>query len=229
MNKLKLIRAKLLLRSIKHKGSLSELVNIDIHGFNFSIEGYPRSANTTVSYLLLPLLKKQFHDIDTVIHHTHSLKTVQFCLLMNIPQLILIRDPASAIVSNYIYHNGRVGLDRMTQKWIDYYKVVEKHKSRLLLAGFSSATNDINSIILKVNDRYDMELPPIDDLDAQMQAMKNTYREHTEEKRGDDYFTIYPLPDNKRDTLREELLGQIPVSGLKKATTIYQNLIGDAV
>lgn len=219
----------MLFKEIGQKGSLSKLVDPDMHGFKFCIEGYPRSANTTVSYLLLPQLTERFKTPDAIIHHTHNLKTVKFCRLMEVPSLILIREPRAAVISNYIYHQGRVGFERLIQKWVAYYKYVSKYRSELLICGFETATKRLNEVIIKLNEVYDLGLLPIQDLPARMEEMKSHYKSRSEARRGDKYFTTYPLPDSNRVSLKDSLDRQLSSSELAVAEKLYDQLIMRAI
>lgn len=214
-----------LIKAIRGKGSLVGS-KVDMDKIRFCLEGYPRSANSTAVYLLKPLLQRHYGN-SSVVHHTHDIRTIRLCLLHNLPCLILLRDPLSAVSSNYVYHQGRHTPEALTKKWISFYLFIEDIRKNILLCNFTTVIRDINKVIDAINVRYRLGLPFIDDVNRQLEAMRTTQQRHSEQRRGAEYFTVLPLPDVKKEARKQDIMVSMEGPVYEQALELYQRLMPD--
>lgn len=124
-------------------------------GTDLLVEGYPRSANTFV----LNALKWSNPEFKYA-SHLHSCGTIKYAARKNIPMLVLIREPRSAVVSLFIREGLR--LDYCFKWYLKFYKCVAVHRSALVIADFSTVTSGLDPIYEELRGVYGLELrrPP---------------------------------------------------------------------
>lgn len=112
------------------------------------IEGYPRSGNT---YAVLAF--QMFNENTKVAHHLHVPAQLNGAVKFAIPALILIRKPEEAIKSLLI-RAPKYTLDVAINEYINFYNIVLKNKQYLLICDFKEIVNHFDSVIKKLNNKY---------------------------------------------------------------------------
>lgn len=83
------------------------------------VEGYPRSANTFTHEALAtanPGLE--------IAHHVHQPAQITRAARFEVPCLVLVREPAAAIASHFVFNRGRSSLKRLTADYANFYSHV---------------------------------------------------------------------------------------------------------
>ena len=114
------------------------------------IEGYPRSANT---FAVEAFRLAQNRPI-IIAHHTHMPGQVVQAVRMNIPALVLIREPTQAVLSRMI-RKPNISFSSALRHYVEYYKVIRKLKDNIVIADFNEVTRDFGKVIEKINAWYD--------------------------------------------------------------------------
>lgn len=166
------------------------------------IEGYPRSANSFAHRAFM--FSNGWRD-PRVAGHTHSPVQVVLGARWKRPVLLLIREPAAAVVSLMALQFSHLAGDRRTldeqRAWVRYqtnryaqfYGTTNPFAESLVLSTFAQTTGDFGAVIERVNRRFGTDFIPF---------------EHTAEniavifRRGGTYLS----PDRKRDDLKQRFI-----------------------
>lgn len=116
------------------------------------IEGYPRSGNT---FATAALLISQPTPVN-IARHTHLPAQVIQAVHLDLPTIILIRNPVDAAVSHCI-RNKFLTPKLALSEYINFYERVKAFQGRFVLAPFDEVVNDFGSIIRKVNQKFNRQ------------------------------------------------------------------------
>ena len=126
------------------------------------IEGFPRSANSTTAH---GFIKRQPVPVR-VAHHKHHAAQLLRGRVLNIPCVVLIRDPVSAVLShmalrevslarkNQQHCAARLGFADVMKGYIDFYTAADRVLDELVIAPFDEVTKNISKMINDVNDMF---------------------------------------------------------------------------
>jgi hypothetical protein len=119
-----------------------------------TIEGFQRSAN---SFAVNAFLLAQGDDPSLeVAHHLHAPTHVRRSLKLNVPVLIVMREPDGAILSGLMKAPYR-DVRKAYEGYIDFYNYVLSVLDRVVVATYDEVTTDFGAVIAKVNDFYNTE------------------------------------------------------------------------
>ena len=128
------------------RDALSRFVTDDT---DIVIEGFPRSGNT---FAVAAFIIAQDRNIN-VARHTHKVMQVIRAVRLNKPTLVLIRQPADAVLSLTIRH-PYITLQQALRTYIRYYNGVKPYRADYVLAKFEDVTIDCGKVIAKVNEHF---------------------------------------------------------------------------
>ena len=120
--------------------------NIVSPNTHMCVEGYPRSANTFMMALLRQAEIKPYRYAS----HTHWAGNVLLALKLNIPVIILIREPFDCILSNAVFE-PEVNLKRHIKDYILFYNKLIPYKNNANIVEFNDVTRRPNKVLLDVN------------------------------------------------------------------------------
>jgi len=112
------------------------------------IEGYPRSANT-FAYCAFKFVNPNVK----IAHHLHLPFQIIQAVKLNIPAIVLIREPKDAIISRMI-RNPYLSNKSYIIEYIKFYKALLKHKDKIVVARFADIINNFPTIIEKTNKKF---------------------------------------------------------------------------
>lgn len=113
------------------------------------IEGYPRSAN---SFAVWAFRLSQQREIK-IAHHVHVPAQVIYAAKHGIPTLILIREPADAVIALKIRYPW-VSIRDALYAYRLFYKRIQPYFESFVLATFEEVTTDYGKVIRKVNEKF---------------------------------------------------------------------------
>lgn len=119
------------------------------------IEGAPRVAST---YSVAAFLVAQERPV-TIARQTHLPANVLGAVRKRIPTLVIIREPREAIRS-LLLRNSYLTLTAALERYLHFYRPLERIRERLIIADFEEVTSDFGSIILRINSRYGTNFKP---------------------------------------------------------------------
>lgn len=111
------------------------------------IEGFPRSANTW-AFATFEHANPSFH----VGRHLHCLGHVDLALRLDVPVLILVRDPVDAVAS-YRVRQPFLPASTLLRDWVHFYRGVQRRSAEVTVATFEQITDDPGAVIRRVNER----------------------------------------------------------------------------
>lgn len=120
-------------------------------GTDLVVEGFPRSANTYVLHAL-----KWSNPEFKYASHLHACGPIRHAAKKNMPMLVLIREPRSAVVSLAIRENIR--LDYCFYWYLKFYKCVEQHRRSLVLADFATVTRELEPLYKELRRTFGLQL-----------------------------------------------------------------------
>ena len=112
------------------------------------IEGYPRSANT---FCVASFQYMQNKSIS-VASHRHELGQVLCALKMDLPVIILIREPKQAVSSFVIREN--ISIKYALHYYIKYYNKILANLNYFVIGDFHDIIKNIDIVIERINIKY---------------------------------------------------------------------------
>jgi hypothetical protein len=114
-----------------------------------AIEGYPRSGNT---YSVAAFRTSNVID-QHVASHLHAPAHVMRAVRLNVPVIVLIREPAGASLSQVI-RRPTLKLRAALLDYISFYEAVWPLRNEYVIGDFPLVTSDFGAVIEAVNDRF---------------------------------------------------------------------------
>lgn len=195
----------------------SLLVNEDT---DIVIEGYPRSANT---FAVAAFEIAQGKSLK-IARHTHAVAQIKRATHLKIPTLVIIREPAQAIIS-YVIREDNVTISLALKRYLTYYKAVSKVQNAFIIAEFRDITNNYGDVISRINKRFNTNFLLFEHTEENIkktfQIVESMEREHasgvlSESKVG--------RPSNERDSQKSALAKQLEHSKYKKQLDTCEKL-----
>jgi hypothetical protein len=119
------------------------------------VEAFPRSSNS----FMVRLLRAANPGLtpETMCHHTHSIHSVKRGLRAGAAVLVIIRNPADAIISCCIARNNfdPTFVSLMISQYLDFYSWLRQNVHEVVLIRFEDVIGgDLNEIAGKLNERF---------------------------------------------------------------------------
>ena len=128
------------------------------------IEGFPRSANSFATGAFQYAQPESVH----IAHHTHVAANAMRACELQIPTVVLIRNPVDAIISNIslakevqLVEKGKepdasnlIGFRRQLTAWCAFYEALCPFQSHFVLAPFEEVVEDMGRVIDRANKRF---------------------------------------------------------------------------
>jgi hypothetical protein len=143
------------------------------------IEGYPRSGNT---FALTAFGSAQTQAVR-VAHHEHAAAQVVAATRAGIPALVLIREPAEAVLSFTIQH-PHLSLRQALRGYVRFYRPLLPHRDRFVLATFEEVTTDFGAVTRRVNARFGTDFGVFEHTEENVERCLAAIREHGVARRG---------------------------------------------
>ncbi|MDC0298098.1 hypothetical protein OAL21_02920 [Akkermansiaceae bacterium] len=132
-------------------------------GDDFYFDGFPRSGNSSlVKYLKESSLKKKL----VFSSHLHCIATLKIARSLNIPVLVIFRDPLESISSWYFHvHDGenvshieQSTVNWMVREWTDYYSFVLDNQRTLKVVSLVSFRKRKEMYVSEINEEIGFTL-----------------------------------------------------------------------
>ncbi len=187
------------------------------------IEGFPRSGN---SYAVVAF--KLANPEIKVGHHLHVPAQIKKACLLNIPCLVIIRNPLDA-VSSFLVFQSSINADIYLSTYIDFYNSVKKNIEHILIASFETVISDLNLVIKELNNFYDQKYRLIDNIEQrQDEIFKKLTKINDQFFKGENKKNM--IPDVKRDELKKKIMATVQESDkFIAAEEIYRGLLKKSI
>jgi hypothetical protein len=141
----------------KYPGPSPEVIS---HETEFVIDGYTRCASTFAVYAFQLSQPRPVR----MAHHLHAPAQLIAAARADIPTVVLIRDPAGAILSQVIREPG-VSIRDALFSYTRFYDKLEPYRSSYVVADFEETTTAFGHVIRRVNDRFGTSYAEFDHTD----------------------------------------------------------------
>ena len=113
------------------------------------IEGFPRSGNTFASTAFRIAQNRPVK----LAYRLHAPIQLIMAAKMNIPAIVLIRNPEDVILS-WVIHRPYITVKQALRGYINFYECITPYLSDFIIADFETVTSDFGKIIGKVNEKF---------------------------------------------------------------------------
>jgi hypothetical protein len=165
------------------------------------IEGYPRSGNT---FAVVAFRLAQGREIE-IAHHLHAAAQIKRAARLDVPAIVLIREPSEAILSVAV-RDPHASMRWALRSYIRFYSTVVPYLEKTVVAPFATVTSDLASIIRMVNTRYGTafkEFVPTEDALNSVRQTVEWMGQLDSVKTGWDYRLGVALPSEQRRRAKE--------------------------
>ncbi len=115
------------------------------------IEGFQRSGNT-----YFELMFRQSNPGAEVAHHLHSTEHIKLANKLDVPVVLLIREPLGSLAS-LITYDERLSPTVALSCYVHYYSAALKIRSMYCLVPFQQLISNFNEQIEKINGKFDSD------------------------------------------------------------------------
>lgn len=161
------------------------------------IEGVPRCANS----FAVRAFKHANGEDRSIATHLHVALHIEMAVTLNVPVIMLIREPRACIISmaalyaqanKLTYHESmyQYPLQWMLLDYINFYTRLKKLSTKIVVGVFSEVTSDFGAVMKRVNLMFDSSFVPFDHSSENMNHIFNTSKVH-----------LSPSPE--RDTIKK--------------------------
>ena len=165
------------------------------------IEGYPRSGNT---FAVVAFRLAQGREIEMA-HHLHAAAQIKRAARLDVPAIVLIREPSEAILS-VVVRDPHASIRWALRSYIRFYSTVVPYLEKTVVAPFATVTSDLASIIRMVNTRYGTafkEFVPTEDALSSVRQTVEWMGQRDSMMTGWDYRRSVALPSEQRQRAKE--------------------------
>ncbi|WP_299490297.1 hypothetical protein [Acaryochloris sp. IP29b_bin.137] len=189
------------------------------------IEGFPRMGNT-FAHIAFKMAQNRAIEIG---HHTHAAAQVVAAVRMNIPTIVLIRQPESAITSYLIGDfDPSLSIEQSLSEYISFYKTVSPYRDQCVIAEFDEVTNHYDRIIEKVNQKYGTSFIPFEHTNENVQECFRWIEEGFQNTFGQLSEKVVCRPSESRESLKQDIKEQFYQPKYErlrsKANRLYEQL-----
>lgn len=193
---------------------------------NLVIEGYPRSANSFLMWMLDVV--QEGHRPLSIGHHTHSVDNLRLALHYGTPAAILIREPEAAILSYMIYET--ISAEEASARYIAFYTKALALPRIPKVIPFETVTTDFNRVIAWVNQVTKADIPFSDDLERERQKAYAMAQSRAADIHGSRIVEQIAIPSQDREALKQGLRSDLTayLAGRSDIAGLYQQVMSQA-
>jgi hypothetical protein len=188
------------------------------------IEGFQRSGNT---FAVFAFEIAQGRDVKMA-HHLHAAAQIVAAARMEIPIVVLVRDPEDAVLSQMVREPG-ISARQALANWIRFYEHVLPCRDRVIIAGFDQVTSDFGGVIRAVNQRFDTGFAEFEHTDVNVERCFDLIERRNRERYGVISEPTVARPSAQRDALKDAVRQQYEADRLvrlrARADAVYRALV----
>lgn len=157
------------------------------------IDGFPRSASTFAYYAFQVA---QGHPINIAYHLHVPAQIIRACELQ-LPTLVLIRDPREA-VSSLIVREPYMSVKACLKRYLVFYKALEAYRDHFILADFREVTTDFGHVIKRLNEKYRTHYALFEQTEDEMTQVMMALRQRDQKYGGGELQSYASNPTKER-------------------------------
>ncbi len=179
----------------------------------FVLEGFWRSANTFAAMALDSVQPRRLR----LAAHTHAAATVIRGVQLGKPVLVLIRNPADAVISRRLLH-PQIPLKDSLRDYLRFYRTILPYRAGFVTALFQEVTTDFGSVIRRVNARFGTSFVPFEHTRAAAENIRHIADQALP--------AAFHLPADERADLNARLLAELGCEPLlREVERLYQEFV----
>jgi hypothetical protein len=202
-----------------------ELVDRDT---DILIESFPRCAS---SFAKAAFRLAQEPRKPRVASQTYAPGHVIAAVRLNVPALVLIREPIDAVVSNLFRHPER-GVDGLLRGYLRFYEPLLPHRTGFVVATFEEVIEGgFGSVTRRVNTRFGTDFVEFETTQENVQRCLRLIEQEWRAHRSQDEELLErtitrpsELRESLKDALRERFRGSAPPRLRQRAESVYDQL-----
>jgi hypothetical protein len=202
-----------------------ELVDKDT---DILIESFPRCAS---SFAKAAFRVAQEPREPRVASQTHAPGHVIAAVRLNVPALVLIREPIDAVVSNLFRHPER-GVDGLLRGYLWFYEPLLPYRSGFIVATFEEVVGgEFGSVIRRLNTRFGTDFVEFEATQENVQrCLRSIDREWRLHRSQDEELLerTIPRPSELRESMKDALRKRVRESATarlrQRAENVYDQL-----
>jgi hypothetical protein len=140
-----------------------------------------------------------------IAHHLHAAAQIKRAAHLDVPAMVLIREPSEAILSLMV-RDPHASMRWALRSYIRFYSTVVPYLEKTVVAPFETVTSDLASIIRMVNKRYGTafkEFVPTEDALNSVRQTVEWMGKVDSMNTGWDYHLGVALPSEQRQRAKE--------------------------
>jgi hypothetical protein len=188
------------------------------------VESFPRSAS---SFAVAAFRLAQEPRAVRVAYQTHAPGHVIAAVRRHVPVLVLIREPAGAVVSNLVRHPER-GVNGVLRGYLRFYQPLVPYRTGFVTASFDDVVGGrFGAVIRRVNERFGTTFAEFEPTDANVERCLREIDQEWRRRRGEDegrLERIVPRPSAVREDLKENLRDRYAATGSPRLRRRAQDL-----
>ena len=189
------------------------------------IEGFPRSGNT---FAVFAFRYAQRSDVR-IAHHLHAPAQIMRASRMEIPALLLLREPLDAVMS-LMLRDPRFSAERALRYYVTLYETAADYRYDFVVGSFEEITNDYGGVIRRINTRFGTEFIPFEHTDKNVGRVFDRVEEsHRARRRNKIMEEQIARPSTVRAELKDQLRSSLDSPELEpliyRAGTVYEGLL----
>lgn len=166
------------------------------------IEGFLRSGNTFSVAAFTVTNEPGMH----VGRHLHGAPHVLRAVRLDLPTVVLIRQPADAVAS-YLVRRPTLTPDDALLEYLDFYRAAWRARRGFVVALFDQVTRDFGEVVRAVNARFDTSFVPYEPTEAnRAEAFRLVEEMNRKECRGEVVETHVGRPSQERESRKDAVL-----------------------
>jgi hypothetical protein len=190
------------------------------------IESYPRCAS---SFAVHAFRLAQEPRAVRIGHHTHMPAQVLEAVRLGVPVIVLIREPADAVLSHAI-HTPALTVEDSLRGFVRFYEPLRATRDAFVVGTFGEVTQDLGLVIDRLNDRFGTQfvrfVPSRTNLDRLVGEVEADFRSRAQSD--EELERIIPRPSAVRESmkisLREEY-ARASVQLRRRADAVYEDFV----
>lgn len=188
------------------------------------IEGFPRSANT---FAVVAFKHAQERPIK-IAHHLHVPAQIFRAAKLDIPTVVLLRDPVSAVASLAV-REPHINLEAALQDYVDFHRLISPMQDHFVIARFETVISDFGKVILSINQRFGTSFSEFQHQNESVDYVFDNLESLEEDKQtGLTDESKVARPSNHRnelnDAIAEKLKSKKYAARLRQARDLYDSL-----
>ena len=188
------------------------------------IEGFARSGNT---FALAAFVFSQKRPVR-IAHHLHAPGQIILGTKMNIPVVVLIRDPDEVVLSVKLT-NSHSSFAQTLRAYVRFYRRIEAHKHEFLIAHFPRVVSNFGEIIRDINKRfetdYEIFLHSDDNVRRCFELLDQSWRQRWPDSKRVGQPSQYREREDAKRTIRDGLERPELEKLRAKASGIYRSFL----